>query len=107
MSRHRWALVIADVSGKGVSAALFMALSRTLLRACIEDKTDTTAALREANRFICRDAQSSMFVTVYSAILDPEQHTLACVNAGHNPPLVIQGDSGEAYFLRQSGLQWA
>ena len=104
VSRHRWALIIADVSGKGVSAALFMALSRTLLRACVEGKTDTTAALREANRFICRDAQSSMFVTVFSAILDPERQTLACVNAGHNPPLVVRGDSGDAAFLRQDGI---
>ena len=104
VSRHRWVLVIADVSGKGVSAALFMALSRTLLRACVEGKTDTTAALREANRFICRDAQSCMFVTVFSAILDPELQTLACVNAGHNPPLVIRGDSGDAAFLREDGI---
>jgi len=104
VSQHRWALIIADVSGKGVSAALFMALSRTLLRACVEGKTDTTAALREANRFICRDAQSSMFVTVFSAILDPERQILACVNAGHNPPLVIWGDSGDAAFLRQDGI---
>jgi phosphoserine phosphatase RsbU/P len=104
VSRHRWALVIADVSGKGVSAALFMALSRTLLRACVEGKTDTTTALREANRFICRDAQSSMFVTVFSAILDPERQTLSCINAGHNPPLVVRGDSGVVTFLRQDGI---
>ena len=104
VSQNRWALVIADVSGKGVSAALFMALSRTLIRACVEGKTDTTTALREANRFICRDAQSSMFVTVFSAVLDPEQQTLSCINAGHNPPLVVRGESGGVSFLREDGI---
>ena len=104
VSHDRWALVIADVSGKGVSAALFMALSRTLLRACLEGKDDTTYALRQANRFICRDAQSGMFVTAFSAILDPHRQTLACINAGHNPPLVIRSDSGNAAFLQEHGI---
>jgi sigma-B regulation protein RsbU (phosphoserine phosphatase) len=104
MSQNRWALVIADVSGKGMSAALFMALSRTLLRACLEGKTDTTTAISEANRFICRDAQSGMFVTVYCAVLDPEQKALNCVNAGHNPPLIVPYGSVEPYFLRESGI---
>ncbi|MCX6688092.1 MAG: SpoIIE family protein phosphatase [Methanoregula sp.] len=104
VSHGRWALVIADVSGKGVSAALFMALSRTLIRANLEGKDDTTGALRQANRMICRDAESSMFVTAFSLILDPERMTITCVNAGHNPPLVIHHHSGDATFLREDGI---
>ena len=45
-----------------------------------------------------------MFVTVFSAILDPGKMALACTNAGHNPPLVMTGDSGEAVFLQEHGV---
>ena len=104
VSDGRWAFVIADVSGKGVSAALFMAMSRTLIRAGLEGATDTSGALCTANHLIARSAPSSMFVTVFSAILDPGKLTLACTNAGHNPPLVVRGDSGEAVFLQEHGV---
>jgi sigma-B regulation protein RsbU (phosphoserine phosphatase) len=104
VSDGRWAFVIADVSGKGVSAALFMAMSRTLIRAGLEGATDTSGALCTANHLIARSAPSSMFVTVFSAILDPGKLTLACTNAGHNPTLVVRGDSGEAVFLQEHGI---
>jgi sigma-B regulation protein RsbU (phosphoserine phosphatase) len=100
----RWAFVIADVSGKGVSAALFMAMSRTLIRAGLESATDTSRALCTANGMIARNAPSSMFVTVFSAVLDPGKLTLACTNAGHNPPVIIRGDSGDAVFLKERGI---
>jgi len=99
-----WAFVIADVSGKGVSAALFMAMSRTLIRAGLEGATESTRGLYTANRLIARDAPSGMFVTVFSAVLDPGKLTFTCTNAGHNPPLVIRGDSGEAVFLTEHGI---
>ena len=102
----RWAFVIADVSGKGVSAALFMAMSRTLIRAGLESATDISAALSTANLMIARNSPSSMFVTVFSAVLDPVSLTLACTNAGHNPPFVVRGDSGEAVFCRSTGSRW-
>ncbi|GAB6286781.1 MAG: hypothetical protein STSR0009_29840 [Methanoregula sp.] len=104
VSDGRCAMVIADVSGKGVSAALFMALSRTLIRANLEGKSDTTGALRQANRMICRDAESSMFVTAFCLVLDPARQTCSCVNAGHNPPLLIRNSSGEAMFLHEDGI---
>lgn len=104
LTRNRWALLIADVSGKGVSAALFMAMSRTLLRAGIEGKEDILSGLRESNRQISRDAQSGMFVTAYSAVLDPETMTLSCANAGHNPPLIVRNASGEGTFLSVGGM---
>jgi sigma-B regulation protein RsbU (phosphoserine phosphatase) len=96
--------VIADVSGKGVSAALFMAMSRTLLRAGLEGATDLAKALHTANRMISQNAPSSMFVTVFSAILDPVNLTMTCINAGHNPPLIVRGESGEYLFLREGGV---
>jgi len=100
----RWAFVIADVSGKGVSAALFMAMSRTLLRAGLENATDFPRAISTANHIIARNAPSSMFVTVFTALLDLPDRTLTCINAGHNPPLFVRGESGEALFLREGGM---
>jgi sigma-B regulation protein RsbU (phosphoserine phosphatase) len=100
----KWAFVIADVSGKGVSAALFMAMSRTLLRAGLESSTDLADALRTANRMIARNAPSGMFVTVFSALLDPVNQTMTCINAGHNPPLVVRGSRGDPVFLRENGI---
>ncbi|MDD1702184.1 MAG: SpoIIE family protein phosphatase, partial [Methanoregula sp.] len=104
VSADRWAIIIADVSGKGMSAALFMALSRTLLRAGLEGSADPAAALKTANCLITRDAQSSMFVTAFTAILDPRERTLSCINAGHNPPLMVRGMTGEAVFLQERGI---
>jgi sigma-B regulation protein RsbU (phosphoserine phosphatase) len=101
---NRWAILIADVSGKGVSAALFMAMTRTLLRAGIEGKEDVLSGLKESNRLIARDTQSGMFVTAYSAVLDPEKMTLSCTNAGHNPPLIICDATGEGRFLSEGGM---
>jgi sigma-B regulation protein RsbU (phosphoserine phosphatase) len=103
-SGGRLAFVIADVSGKGVSAALFMAMSRTLIWANLDGKDDPAAALRNANRLITRETRSGMFVTVCLAVLDPVRRTLACVNAGHNPPLIVRGDTGEAVFLHEGGI---
>ena len=100
----KWAFVIADVSGKGVSAALFMAMSRTLLRAGLENTTDLPRAISTANRIISRNAPSSMFVTVFTALLDLPGQTLTCINAGHNPPLLVRGENGEVRFLREGGM---
>ncbi|MCK9579827.1 MAG: SpoIIE family protein phosphatase [Methanoregula sp.] len=85
-----WGFTIADVSGKGVSAALYMALSRTILHACGEADADPSAAVRNANRLISDDSRSSMFITVFYGVLNPQAMTFTYVNAGHNPPLFIR-----------------
>ncbi|MGC9436030.1 MAG: SpoIIE family protein phosphatase [Methanomicrobiales archaeon] len=97
-------LVIADVSGKGVPAALFMALSRTLIRASAENRTDPRVAIELANRLISRDARTSMFVTAFYAIVDPGARELTYVNAGHNPPLLVRGASGSTEWLQADGI---
>ncbi|MGA2104004.1 SpoIIE family protein phosphatase [Methanoregula sp.] len=99
----KWAFVIADVSGKGVSAALFMAMSRTLLRASLEGTTNLSDALSAANRMITQNAPSGMFVTVFSTLLDPVNQTLTCINAGHNPPLVVRSGDDPVY-LKEGGI---
>ena len=104
IGKDRWGLVIADVSGKGVPAALFMALSRTLIRASTMTNADPAAAIGHANELICEDSKTSMFVTLFYAILDARGMTLNYVNAGHNPPLFLKGDASDVLLLKAKGI---
>jgi len=93
------AVVVADVSGKGVPAALFMVIAKTL----IKDHAQTGAAAQdvftEVNRQLCESNEEGLFVTAWMGVLELSTGTLTFVNAGHNPPLV--GHAGGAYeYLR-------
>ena len=104
LAQDRWGLVIADVSGKGVPAALFMALSRTLIRASTLANADPATAIGHANQLICEDSKTSMFVTLFYAILDSRAMTLNYVNAGHNPPLLLKGTAADVVLLKAKGI---
>jgi serine phosphatase RsbU (regulator of sigma subunit)/putative methionine-R-sulfoxide reductase with GAF domain len=95
--------VVADVSDKGVPAAMFMALSRSLMRAAALDGSSPSVALGRANRWITRDSESAMFVTLFYGILDPESGLLRYGCAGHNPPLLFRA-SGEVVELTTPGI---
>ncbi len=101
---NRTAFVIADVAGKGVPAALFMALSRTVLRANALVPRSAREAVREANMLIAEDAKSGMFVTLFYAVVDPATKMLTYVNAGHNPPLLFRSGSGRPLELKGTGI---
>jgi len=103
ISRGSWGLVIADVSGKGMPAAIFMGLSRTIVRASATDNLSAAAAIKQANELICLDSTAGMFVTLFYAILDVKERKLRYVNAGHNPPLLIR-NGGEVELLRARGI---
>jgi len=104
VSEGKWGIIIADVSGKGVPAALFMALSRTLVRANVADNPTASQAMQKANHLISQEAKMGMFVTLFYAVLDPEKRRLQYVNAGHNPPFVVKKSSGDVILLRASGI---
>jgi len=104
VSDNEWGIIIADVSGKGVPAALFMALSRTLVRANVADNITASQAIQKANHMISQEAKMGMFVTLFYAVLDPEKRRLQYVNAGHNPPFVVKKSSGDVILLRASGI---
>ena len=100
----KWGIVIADVSGKGVPAALFMALSKTLVRANVSDNVTAAQAIEKANYTISQEAKMGMFVTLFYAVLAPQNKRLHYVNAGHNPPFVVKRSSGDVTLLRASGI---
>jgi serine phosphatase RsbU (regulator of sigma subunit) len=91
-----WFLV-GDVSGKGVGAALFMAVTRTLFHAVVPGESALERVLPRMNRELARDNERSMFVTAFLACLDLETGELEYANAGHNPPYrLLDGGALEA-----------
>ncbi len=99
---ERLGIVMADVSGKGVPAALFMALSRTVVRAHARH-SGAKDAIRDANILIAEDSKSGMFVTLFYGVVDAARLTMTYVNAGHNPPMLFRGD-GEPRELKATGI---
>ncbi len=96
-------IVIADVAGKGMPAALYMALTRSLMRATAPGQTDPRAVLIRTNQLLVPDTQHGRFVSLFYAILNTKSGTLTYANAGHNPPLLIRAD-GKIEALRTTGL---
>lgn len=104
VTNKQWGFVIADVSGKGMPAALLMAISRTLVRASTAGNISAAGPIRQANDLICNDTRPGMFVTLFYAILEQERNRLRFVNAGHNPPLLFRRGHENPIELRSKGL---
>jgi len=95
-------LFIADVADKGIPAALFMALTRTLVRAAVIDTESPAEALRRVNDLLIPDTQQGMFVTAVYAVLYPATGKLIYANAGHNPPLWLKSEGKVESLTRTS-----
>ena len=89
---------IADVSDKGVPAALFMAVTKTLIKSHASPDSSPASILTAANEELCEDNESSMFVTIFLCILDLRTGSLVYTNAGHNPPY-IKTSRGDVVIL--------
>jgi serine phosphatase RsbU (regulator of sigma subunit)/putative methionine-R-sulfoxide reductase with GAF domain len=98
-----WGIAIADVADKGVPAALFMALSRTILRTVAFNRRSPSVAMERANQIIYGDTSSDLFVTVFYAVWKPDTETLTFASGGHNPPVLIQSN-GDVSLLRTDGV---
>jgi sigma-B regulation protein RsbU (phosphoserine phosphatase) len=99
----RLGLFIADVADKGVPAALFMALTRTLVRAAVTELETPAMAMERVNDLLIPDTSQGMFVTAVYAVLDMERNELTYVNAGHNPPLWVKR-TGEMEKLTRTAI---
>jgi len=86
------ALVMADVSDKGVPAALFMMVSRTLIKSLVVDNRSPSAVLEKANNIMCQNNPSCMFVTVFLAFYDVSSGKLTATNGGHSASLIVDPD---------------
>jgi sigma-B regulation protein RsbU (phosphoserine phosphatase) len=96
-------LVIADVSGKGVPAALLMAFLRASLRAAIHIGYAPHISMAKVNYLLWESIERNQFVTAFYGVLDASNKTLAYTNAGHNPPVLMNAD-GTSRFIERGGL---
>ncbi|HEY6438128.1 MAG TPA: GAF domain-containing SpoIIE family protein phosphatase [Ignavibacteriaceae bacterium] len=103
LSNGRFGFVLADVSGKGIAAALLMTSTRSLLRMFAEQDLSPGEVLIKVNRILIADFPKTRFVTMIYAILDPNKKTIAFANAGHLSPLIINPNETK-YFESDSGL---
>ncbi len=98
---HTLGFLIADVSGKGIPASLFMMAAKSELSNYMISGMDLAEAVRSANWNLCQHNDAGMFVTVWAATLDYRTGRLTYVNAGHNPPLLRHDGAWE--WLKQRG----
>jgi sigma-B regulation protein RsbU (phosphoserine phosphatase) len=95
---------IGDVSGKGIPASLFMAVTRTLLRSLAQKEKTTAMIVSEINTTLCFNNDSNMFVTFFLGILDTTTGELRYCNAGHNPPVLVKNDGLTTFFDITKGI---
>jgi sigma-B regulation protein RsbU (phosphoserine phosphatase) len=97
-------MLIADVAGKGVPAALFMACGCTTIRTTALVGNGPGTALTQANKLIFRGRQSQLFLTALYAVLDTLNGRLVYANAGHSPPLWLRAATGDIQTLNAPGI---
>lgn len=102
LGEHTLAFMIADVSGKGIGAAMFMMRAKTTVKDLAESGIEPDEIFTIANKRLCENNDAGMLVTAWLGILDLKTGALKFVNAGHNPPLVRHED-GEFEYLKARG----
>ena len=98
------AFLVADVSGKGIPAAMFMMTAKTIIKDLAERGLPVNEILTQANQKLCENNESNMFVTVWMAIVDLSTGTMQFANAGHNPPLLKHADGTLEYLKTRAGM---
>lgn len=95
---------LGDVSGKGVPASLFMAVTKTLLRASVAKDMRPDKILARVNNMLCEGNDACMFVTVFCGILDVRTGVVLCANGGHNPSLEVRTGRDVSFLKMPSGM---
>ena len=101
---NKLCLVIADVSGKGIPAALFMMRSKTIIRGFAESGKNPAEIVRLANNGLCEGNDANMFVTVWIGIIDLETGHMVCSNAGHEIPVIRHGDGDYELYKQKHNI---
>lgn len=101
---NKLAFAIADVSDKGMPAALYMTVTRTLIRAAVQTIESPAEVLKRVNDLLVEESQNGMFVTAIFGLLDPATGILEYANAGHNLPLLFRGQSQAVENLKKGGI---
>jgi len=104
LPNRKLGLFIADVADKGMPAALFMAITRTLVRAAVIETESPALALRRVNDLLLPDTRQGMFVTAIYGVLDLDNGKFTYANAGHNPPLWVSRASSTVQKLTRTGI---
>jgi serine phosphatase RsbU (regulator of sigma subunit) len=107
VSQNRLAMVIADVSGKGIPAALFMMRAKTAIRGLAESGRDPAEILYRANNTLCEGNDAEMFVTVWLGIIDLSTGQMKCANAGHEYPVLMRAGGDYELLKDKHGLALA
>ena len=100
----RVAFLVADVSGKGIPAAMFMMTAKTIIKDLAESGIAVNEIFTRANEKLCENNESGMFVTAWMGILDLNTGNLQFANAGHNPPLLKRADGSFEYLKARAGF---
>jgi len=100
----RLGIVVADVSGKGVPASLYMTLTKGLLDSVTEEETDPGEILREVNRHLYDVCRRKVFVTLFLGIIDPVNKILVYARAGHNPSIFRKSSNQQIFWLKSPGI---
>ena len=104
LNENTVAFLVADVSGKGIPAAMFMMTAKTIIKDLAESGIAVNEILTKANEKLCENNESGMFVTAWMGILDISTGTLQFANAGHNPPLLKHADGSFEYLKMRAGF---
>ena len=99
----RWGVLIGDVCDKGVPAAMYMVLARSLIRGGAQLNSSPAKLLGQVNRALIEQSPNNMFVSVFYGIIDPAKHTLTYSLAGHNPPYVARAAEDKVEHLFKGG----
>jgi sigma-B regulation protein RsbU (phosphoserine phosphatase) len=98
IDRERLGFVVADVSGKGIPAAIFMAISRTVIRAVALTENSPSMCMKRSNHILCQESVNDMFVTTFYGILNICTGSISYCNAGHNPPILIRKEANVLFL---------
>lgn len=104
VDRERLAIIVADVSGKGIPGSMVMAQTRTLLRMLAPECGSAAETLRRTNYLISREIKRGMFVTAFFTILNVRTKELTACSAGHNPMVIFRERTGQCELVNPSGI---